>query len=312
MSKARRLSLRVPIFIASSSAAASVAMVAARWLFLHWADPDLQQRLVNFGAAWIPFVVSIILAWLPDWEKKRKASMMWRAVIVIAGLAWSVILWRQQTLSLESSRRDQQQLLDAAIEKSNQHSDAQITQVRKELETVNKHSYEETKSVKYALKTTTDTLTGALSKTASDLGQTISKTPIARKAILQFTFPTLERNTVPIRQISLSMTDGVVKVPFTFGNISDESAIGVEIWVKVCDGCRYAKEPEGFTHLRGADEHDRYRTFGTTNPDVFFEVMSVEVTPPLGVDGFDIALRSACQNCVVTHGWENFHVTIHK
>lgn len=132
-------------------------------------------------------------------------------------------------------------------------------------------------------------------------------------AQLLFSFPSRNRQDIPVTVTKVPFRDGVAKVEFTVVNLSDMSAIGPEIWVKICLGCAYAKEPEGFLKLSGADEHDRYKVFNALNPTVALQTMTVEIIPPKDVeDRFQISFKYACQTCGVVNYWQTFDVLLER
>src|ERR1022692_3148039 len=66
---------------------AALLSLSGRWLHGHWAETDFQDKILNFSAVWLPFVLSIIIAFIPSSETRRKAHMRWRFCLIAAGLA---------------------------------------------------------------------------------------------------------------------------------------------------------------------------------------------------------------------------------
>lgn len=128
-------------------------------------------------------------------------------------------------------------------------------------------------------------------------------------ARIEFTFPTSEK--IPILVKSLPIFDGVVSVPFTVRNISDFPAVSPDIWVRVCRGCEFAKEPIGFQKVDGGDEKERYFLSNhALNPTVSSQIMTIEVKPPPNVIIFVLAFKYACETCGVVNEWQLLRVHI--
>src|SRR5690349_4513203 len=76
-----------------------------------WNDPNI----VNFLIAWIPFALSILMAFIPDSRLSMKTRVAWRGSVIGCGLAYSVLLWHQQALTQKIGFQDQQRMLTDAI-----------------------------------------------------------------------------------------------------------------------------------------------------------------------------------------------------
>src|SRR5580698_5368595 len=72
------------------------------------------EQLIDFWTAWIPFAISILLAFIPDQQMKTKTRSVWRVLVIAFGFFYSVLLWHQQTLTAKSANAAQQQILNAA------------------------------------------------------------------------------------------------------------------------------------------------------------------------------------------------------
>src|SRR5258707_14704092 len=93
--KSNRLSLRPALWVAFGSSSAC-ALVWLGWgIYLYWND----VRLVNFLAAWIPFVLSILVAFVPEHKMTTAKKYLWRGGVMFVGLAWSIVLWHQQVVT---------------------------------------------------------------------------------------------------------------------------------------------------------------------------------------------------------------------
>jgi hypothetical protein len=152
----------------------SVCLVAVglAWIYYHWKDPDRDFKVTNFVAAFFPFPASVFIAFLPDMERAEKMRPVWRGVIVVGGLAYSLVLWHQQSVNVAASRREQAEIVSSAVDRSNQHADKQIEGVRtglkQGLKEVSDHSDQQITTVKDQVR---EQLSKLYSKTTSGLGE---------------------------------------------------------------------------------------------------------------------------------------------
>ena len=89
----------------------------------------------------------------------------------------------------------------------------------------------------------------------------IQEAPKPELAKLVFTLwdenASLERPT--LSQTISPDADGNYPVDFSFGDLSETTAEGVDFWIEVCTVCSFAKEPDGFEKPVGSSELVRVR-----------------------------------------------------
>src|SRR5260370_21098612 len=137
-----------------------------------------------------------------------------------------------------------------------------------------------------------------------------AKPPSPIPASLAFSFPVRRSADVPITTAHLRLENGNVHVLFTVKNVSPTAAKNPELWLRICDTCKFAKEPDGFENISGVGFNPkiRHRALQTIlNSEVFLPMMGVDVIPPLPSSGFDIGFQYACENCGKTN-WRIFKV----
>lgn len=273
------------IFGAGCVVAATIS--GSVWLFHHWNEPDLQTVVVNFVVAWIPFVLAILIAFVPD---LRKAHIAWRIGIVAVGLVWSILLAKQQVLSVRAARKDQQQAIMEAVDKSDEHTDQQIARVRSDVQSLTKG------------------IGGQLSALDKDLSASISevKPPPAKVAALRVNFWDYSSSIISMH----GGADGVFTLDFTATNTSEVVANGGDMWIEVCQGCLFAEEPTGFDKPNGSAETVRHRTFGILNPGVSLAKMTIQVKPSKQFQSFEVAWRYSCGTCGKMGDPQKFTVSI--
>lgn len=131
------------------------------------------------------------------------------------------------------------------------------------------------------------------------------------KATLGFTFipffnppPQDQRPATPLKEISRAMDENrVVSFDITAINFSsDVTASGVDLSLIICDPCTFAKEPKGFTRLKGDPEHVRYMKVGLINAKTTITDVTVDVTVPPGVTSFQVGFDYRCAACILPKG----------
>jgi hypothetical protein len=254
---------------------ASIGVVKAWWG---------NELLINFGAAWIPFVVSVLLAFIPDHEMKPKTRIVWRASVILAGFFYSALLWHQQTLNAMSSQSTQQTILNQAIKQSNEHSDQSIKEVRKDVQSV---------------KSDMQDVRGDISKSTSTLSESISKVKtVPDIAQVDFTFWPAAIKQWPMVEKHIPIENGAVNVDLTF-MVKGHPAKALRVWLRLCDGCAYGKEPNGFQAVEGRTVlTERFLIVGDLPVGAAYSpVTKFSVISPFNNRGFVVALSYTCDNC---------------
>jgi hypothetical protein len=105
----------------------------------------------------------------------------------------------------------------------------------------------------------------------------------------------------PIHTMSLPQVNGVVTFSFTF-QIKDHMAKQTRIWLRLCKGCRYAKEPPGFQNLsphpgEGDEPTERTLVVGDFLPNIAYTPITIDVVPPTNTKAFLVGVLVGCENC---------------
>jgi hypothetical protein len=257
-------------------------------MYLYWND----VRLVNFLAAWIPFVLSLLVAFVPEHEMSMKKKILWRTSVIAVGFAWSVVLWHQQVISDIAAREDQKKIVTNAVTQSNEHSDQQIGALRQDLQ-----------GVKTDVQDVKKDLDDTIAKSTSTISESIGKVtlPQSEKSSYDVSFWPATITEWPIRKKSLPIIGGVVTFTFSF-IVKNHTAKEARVWLRLCEGCKYAKEPPKFQNLisqvgKGTDPTERMRVIGDFLPNVAYEAISVDVIPKPNVTSFLVGILLGCENC---------------
>lgn len=265
-----------------------VGLCLLSWLvcgiYLNWNSP----HLINFLTSWIPLVFSILFAFVPSGKdiKHGWIKWTWRIGVITVGLFCSVLLWHQQAINDVASTQQINQAISTAVSSANQHTDAKVGEVEGDVKGISDQNV---------------TLSQALAKDTGDINTNLGKVgkpdpPVP--AVLTFSLwaSTASLDKPVMTQYIQPDSDGNFPIDFSFGDNSQTTAKGIDIWITICDACSFAKEPTGFEHPAGGDDRTRHRHIGDLNPGMSFEKMTIVVKAPRS-STFLIAFRYSCENC---------------
>ena len=287
-----RMSLRSVWYTFLSACALAVFLPPLFLWYQHRNDPDIQITAIHAVVDCIPFLASILFAL---WPEVSKAHISLRVLVLIGGLAWSGLLARKDYLDLLNSRSQEQNAIMTAVNQSNAHTDTEIGQVRDQLKDVQKDIKDTTSSLNDKLAT----LSGQVSKSETDLGQTIGQVliPQPKYARLQFSFLAPKITESPLLTKTLIPdADGVYTLDIVLTNVSDTTANIGEAWLQICDTCTFAKEPAHFDKPEGSIDQVRHLVFQALNPGASVK-MTAAVKPAVTLAGFTMSLRYSCSTC---------------
>jgi len=156
----------------------------------------------------------------------------------------------------------------------------------------------------------TEALQRKLSTVEAELQKTQRAMAPGPKAELTFTFtpfvnPPLGSNaaTNPVTETTLPIgSDASVHVEFAVLNMTDVGASDVDLDVVICDGCKYAKEPEGMQKNAAMPPNIRVTNIPHLQPLSVSVRYSVDVIPPPLARVFPIGITYRCTNCIVPKG----------
>ena len=296
MEPIKRLSPLKPLHIAAFQVSLCVAVVVARVVFVYGSTFWQSTLAVNFIASWIPAVIGVLVAIVPDKDLERHRRIRWRFSIAGVLVFYSFILWHQQVITEANESREKQEIVGSAVSKSNAHSDEQFAAVKKKVGDMGGQVGSLGQSV--------STLTNTVQKTTTALGTDISKVVKPEPPELAKLQYSLWREGIRVPDIPLmsaSVTadkDDVYDIGFLIKNSSSVSAKGIDIWIRICDFCTFASEPEGFDRPTGTAEQDRHITFAEINPGAAVARTGIRVkNGKSGAIGFTVLLIGSCTNC---------------
>jgi len=124
--------------------------------------------------------------------------------------------------------------------------------------------------------------------------QVVVKPPAAPKAELQFSFLPLGSNNL---LIDAPLVSGAVTIEWTAKNVGSAQADNGQVWIQICDGCKFAEEPAGTTVPQGDDPLVRRKRFDTLHMGSYFEASTLRIIPPRGLSAFNVVFKYACERC---------------
>jgi hypothetical protein len=251
-------------------------------------------HVVNFIVAWIPFILSVLVAFVPDKELEIHMRVFWRISVIVCGLLYSATLWHAQTLADIQSAKQINDAVDQAVSKANDHSDSKFAGVNQQVGTLG-NKVEGVNQQQIALDKDFAKATGDINTNLGKVGK--PEPPVPAKLVFSLWDTKAIHDQPTLTQTISPDKDGNIPVEFSIVNVSESTADTIDIWIGLCDKCAFAKEPSGFEKPSGSDERIRHRVLGSLNPGVSFEKMTILVKSSATGGFFQVELSYSCKNC---------------
>jgi hypothetical protein len=263
-----------------------VVHFSRRWFPTIWDD----LHFVNFIVAAIPTVLSILFAFVIDKDLESHMRIRWRISIVGVGMLYSLFLWHQQDLTDRENAKQTASAIGTAVTQANAHSDKKLGEVQKQVIGLGS-----------SLSQTQQSLQSQIGKTETDLNTSIGKVgkpepPVPAKLVFSLWDIAASADHPVLLKAVHPDKDGNFPIEFSFINASESTADQIDVWVDLCNSCSFVKDPDGFEHPTGIDDHVRHRSFGSLNPDVVFQKITMIVKAPVS-SSFQVGFRYTCKNC---------------
>jgi hypothetical protein len=266
------------------------------------------------GSAWLNFVILFctagigLFSLLKDWDSHKHPLRRYTVlVLILGGLicgGFNLYVSSGRTQRAEKERASEQAAAKTQIEtlqksisdeQTSRHADTKLfldrlTKLNDQLGHL--ETDQKTKQLKQEIINLQETL-----KTSDKASAEVVR---LHSATLSFGFGTPPPAGTLSDTTTASRVNGVVTVDISVCNCSDVSASTGQIFLRVCDSCKYAEEPEYFHHNKEALEIERERTFMLIGRKVSLDTMRLKVIPPNlpEVKSFVIGIRYVCQTCV--------------
>lgn len=152
---------------------------------------------------------------------------------------------------------------------------------------------------------TTEKLQSKLAVVQAELQKTQKALAPGPKAELSFTFVPFPNSQpgqpiVLVTDKALPLRDGSVHIEFAIANTTDVDAVDSEVNFQICNGCRYAKEPDGLQKLPGLADNQRYLFMRDLLAKTTYRTLSVDVIPPPLAPSFSVGIEYRCHTCVLS------------
>jgi len=82
-------------------------------------------------------------------------------------------------------------------------------------------------------------------------------------------------------------------------NATDVDAVQTEINLQICGGCKFAKEPEGFSKLPGLADTSRYLFLSNLLAQMAYKRVGLDIIPPSLTGNFQISIQYRCHTCII-------------
>lgn len=258
----------------------------------------------------LPIAASLIalLQLAKDWRAhqtplRRVAAL---ALIVLFGVGTAFNTYRTATKSAEAARKaetqhttDQAEIrnLETAVKTANHDQETNTTHFLESFkELSNKVSDLQTR-------VTNEELQKKLASVQTELQKTQKAMAPGPKAELRFSFgPYVQLYKKPVIQTVKSLPvnpDGSVDFTFTVVNTTDIDAVGLGVNFIVCGGCKFAKESEGLTKIRGYLEQVRSLNVDSLAAQSSVPEINVEIIPPPHAKELEVGISYRCRTCTV-------------
>ena len=136
------------------------------------------------------------------------------------------------------------------------------------------------------------------------------------KATLTFTFAPFDNPFAPahmpepapvahaVTDIELPVAaDGSVHVQFAILNLTAVDALNVSVTFIICDGCTFAKDPEGFTKLPGSPDTQRFIALPQIHAFEALRAIATDITVPPTASAVNVGILYRCNTCVLTRDY---------
>jgi hypothetical protein len=269
----------------------------------------------------IPYVLAIltiVLGFLQiakEWGEYQKPRLRITvlSVLVAVAILTVVSLWldsQQRQQEKKKSEGDIQDLKGQVQAASRSQSDNTILFLNS-LSTMSS----EVSQLKVEVKT--EALQKRLAGVQADLEKTQKALAPGPKAEVILTFAPFDNPALgtglkarPIVEKTMPLSlDGIFHLDVTVLNLTEVEATNVDLTLQICDGCRYAKEPPGFSKPSGVPDTARELFVPRISSLGFLPTFSLDVIPAAYMSAFTVGINYRCTTCTLPK--EASFITVH-
>ena len=247
------------------------------------------------------FITSLVEVW-KDWNERgsrKRHFRWWKLVLTVLGFPIGVLLVShtyQDASKTESDNKAQIKGLQSAVETQIRNNNTQYERNQTELHNIGGQLVE--------LKTqvATEELRKKIAALQDQLAKSLAPAP---KASLTFSFYPValssDNQSAPVTDVTLPVApDGTVHVDFVIVNMTSVDALEGDINLQLCDDCKFANPPDGFSRLAGQSNREVNMPFQHVLAKSMLAERSVDIIPPPANFGsFVMGIHYRCRTCVI-------------
>ena len=275
-------------------------------LLAYWRFTVLKSlffAVLPYALVIIPGLIALGTIFFKDWDNYKSKWVRWMLVVLVVsacsiGIGYQVIQSQEKAAAAALNQANIDGLKGQVVA-AQQAQDDNTKQFLGSLQKLSdKVSALQTKVATEELRAELATVKGELQKTQAALAP-------PPKANLTFTFapftvPPLGQPFTPVTSVTLpAEADGSVNVRFSVVNQTDVDAVDGALTLQICDQCKFAKEPAGFTKLEGQRDTKRHMAFRRIFAGVALHILTADVIAPANVENFTIGIKYRCRTCVL-------------
>ena len=214
-------------------------------------------------------------------------------LILIGGIVKTHQTRVQSEADKQQAAKDRKQLEEdrAQAKQERAINDAKLNDAKDRLEGL------QGKVDKLQTKADTQELSKQLEGVKHDLAEAESKLQQPR-AHFAATFSTTDYEKLPVREATGQRVPEGIKFNFGILNDSDVAAVHGSVVLKLCTGCTFGGEPDGFTKPPWSPDDERYKDFARVQEHQVSQDLSATVVPPIAASAFQVGVMVKCEDCV--------------
>ena len=253
----------------------------------------------------VPYILALvvlsgaIVEFNKDSDKFKNSKLKTTALIVLfLGSVLTLVSLYQDNREKENARQEMRRLEGKA-------DAANSAQVANTLLYIGSFQRLNTELSELKTQIKTDALQKKLTSVATELEATRRALLPGPKATLAFTFWPFYNPPPP--QLAVLATqarfptndDGSYHIEFTVVNLTDVDALDGEFILTICDLCKFAKEPPGFTKLDGQSDNERNQVFQRILARTHIPDMTADIIMPKN-QNFTMGITYRCHTCILS------------
>jgi hypothetical protein len=196
--------------------------------------------------------------------------------------------------------KDQIVGLNTSIQNLNKDEQLQYERHQKELNTLNDKLADLKKDI------ATEDLRKKIQALQGLLNKSLAPSPKAKLEVGLYEAP----GSALRSEIYAPMEGDHVAVRFSVVNHTDVAAKNVELWVRICDVCKYSNEPVGSAHPAGAEDKERYWGNIQLAQNVQWQTLTLDLEIPSPYTKTFLVAQYRCDACELEKDWRLLSINL--